>query len=182
MARRRRPRARKAPAPKPKVQEDGKLSRGQVTEVLHEAVKFYFVKLMYSVHREVGVLRWGAARLDVMALDLASRITGVEVKSCLADYRSDKKWRSYLPYVNRMYMCFPKSVIDSRVFPEIKAELVAEGVGILTLMDDGLLKCILPCKHKSMSVIKKFEIYKKLAWREGDSRKNISRVSRVYYD
>lgn len=175
-------RRKKAPVAKPKIAEDGKLSRRDVTEKLHEAVKFYYVKMMYSVFREVGILRWGKARIDVLAIDLGARVIGIEVKSCLADYRTDKKWRSYLPYLNRMYMCFPKSVIESRVFPEIKAELIAEGVGILTLMDDGFIKCILGAKHKRMSVVKKFQIYKRLAWREGDSRRNIPRIQRVKYE
>lgn len=175
-------RRKRAPKPRAKIAEDGKISRREVTEKLHEAVKYYYVKMMYSVFHEVGILRWGAARLDVLAIDLGARIIAVEIKSCLADFRTDKKWRSYLPYTNRMYMCFPKSVIESRVFPEIKEELKAEGVGILTLMDDGFIKCIMGATHRRMSVVKKFQIYKRLAWREGDSRRNIPRIKQVSYE
>jgi len=37
-------------------------------------------------------------RADVMALDADGRVLVVEVKSTLADYRADGKWREYLPY------------------------------------------------------------------------------------
>ena len=42
-------------------------------------------------------------RADMAALDRAGAITVVEVKSCRADFRSDRKWYEYLPYCDRFY-------------------------------------------------------------------------------
>jgi hypothetical protein len=42
-------------------------------------------------------------RADLLALDRSGQITLVEVKSCRADFRSDRKWRHYLDYCDRFY-------------------------------------------------------------------------------
>lgn len=153
------------------------LTRRENTERLHKAVTYYFVKKMFSVHREVGVQRWGARRIDIMCLDFLSNIVGVEIKSCLADYRSDSKWRSYLEGpVNQFYFCFPPSVINSRVFPEIKAELKAEGVGILALGENGRIRVIQNAKKRHVNIVAKHRLFIKLAWRAGDSKRNIKRT------
>lgn len=157
------------------------LSRKEITEKLYEAVTYYFVKKLCAVHREVGVERWGRARLDAMCIDFKSNITGVEVKSCLADFRSDKKWRKYLSHVNKLYFMFPPSVIKSRKFAEIKAEIKAAGAGILTLSEtSGKVRCVTGARYSEVSTERKFEIYRKLAWIGGDSRRNIKRIKRVY--
>lgn len=157
------------------------LTRKEITEKLYEAVTYYFVKKMHSVHREVGVERWGRKRLDAMCIDFRSNITGVEVKSCLADFRTDKKWRAYLSHCNRLYFMFPPSVLKSRKFAEIKAELKAEGVGILTLSPTtGKVRCVTGARYHEVSDARKFELYRKLAWIGGDSRRNIKRIKRVY--
>lgn len=159
------------------------MTRKEITEKLYEAVTFYFVKKLCSVHREVGVERWGRARLDAMCIDYKTNIVGVEVKSCLADYRTDKKWKKYLSHCNKLYFCFPPSVIKSRKFPEIKAELAEHGVGILTLSEtSGRIRCIKGAQYREVSTTRKFEIYKKLAWIGGDSKRNIKRTRRVYLE
>jgi hypothetical protein len=156
------------------------ITRRENTERIHKAVTYYFVKKMYSVHREVGVQRWGARRIDIMCLDFLSNIVGVEVKSCLADFRADKKWREYLSHVNKMYFAFSQEITKSRVFPEIKAELKAEGVGIMVLGPSGHMKVIAAARYKKLHILRKYELYRKLAWRAGDSKRNIKRTQRVY--
>ena len=156
------------------------ITRRENTERIHKAVTYYFVKKMYSVHREVGVQRWGARRIDIMCLDFLSNIVGVEVKSCLADFRADKKWRDYLSHCNKMYFAFSQEITKSRVFPEIKAELKAEGVGIMVLGPSGHMKVIAAARYKKLHILRKYELYRKLAWRAGDSKRNIKRTQRVY--
>lgn len=156
------------------------LTRRENTERLHKAVTYYFVKKMFSVHREVGVQRWGARRIDLMCIDFLSNIVGIEIKSCLADYRADNKWRDYLSHVNKMYFCFTTETTQSRVFPEIRAELKAEGVGIMVLGPSGQIKVLSAAKYKKLHILRKYELYRKLAWRAGDSKRNIKRTQRVY--
>ncbi len=46
-------------------------------------------------------------RADVLALDGRGGILIVEVKSSLADFRSDGKWRDYLEFCDRFYFAVP---------------------------------------------------------------------------
>lgn len=46
-------------------------------------------------------------RADVVALDGGGELAIVEVKSSLADYRTDGKWRDYLAYCDRFYFAVP---------------------------------------------------------------------------
>lgn len=186
MAYKRRSRAKRkprpTPAPKPLNLDDGSVTgRRLITEKLHQAAVFYWAKKTYSVHKEVGVERWGARRLDVMAIDFVGNMVGVEVKSCLADYRADKKWRDYLSHTTQLFFLFPPSIMKSRCYPEIKAEIIAEGAGILTLSETtGLVRCAVRAKRRPMSIVRKHQIYKKLAWRGGDSKRNVAQTQRVY--
>jgi hypothetical protein len=42
-------------------------------------------------------------RADLLALDRSGRVTLVEIKSCRADFLSDRKWHDYLDYCDRFY-------------------------------------------------------------------------------
>jgi len=54
-------------------------------------------------------------RADLMALDAAGCITILEVKSCLTDFRSDRKWTDYRQWCDRFYFAvdtaFPQDCI-----------------------------------------------------------------------
>ena len=57
---------------------------------------------------------------------------GVEVKSCRADFKSDKKWQNYPQHFDKFYLACPRGVID----PD---ELI-EGVGLLTWSNKKALR------------------------------------------
>ena len=67
-------------------------------------------------------------RADVCALGPKGEITIVEIKSSVADFRSDQKWPEYRPYCDRFYFAvghgFPKDLI-----PEEAGLIVADGFG-----------------------------------------------------
>src|SRR5688572_25536858 len=44
-----------------------------------------------------------ARRVDVIGLDRDSRFVIVEIKTSVADFRADQKWREYLPYCDAFY-------------------------------------------------------------------------------
>jgi len=69
-------------------------------------------------------------RVDVMALDRGGLLTIVEIKSCLADYRSDKKWREYLPYCDAFYFAVAEG-FDRTVLPGDVGILVADRYGAI---------------------------------------------------
>ena len=159
------------------------LGRKEVTSLLLEAVTFYFVRKLFSVHREFGIERWGRRRLDLICMNFKSEFVGIETKSCLADYRTDKKWRTYLSGhspITKLYFAFPPSVVNSSKFAEIKAELKAEGVGILALGDDGRIKCIQNAKNRDVSDHIKVKTLVKMAWRGGESKRTVKRTRRIH--
>jgi hypothetical protein len=48
-------------------------------------------------------------RVDLIGLDRRGAFTIVEVKTSLADYRGDTKWREYLAWCDRFYFAVPPS-------------------------------------------------------------------------
>lgn len=180
--RRRRSYAKKTPAKKAPVRAAGEpLGRREITAKLLEALKYYYVKKTCSVHYEVGVVPMGRSRLDALAIDYPGNFHGIEAKSCLADFRADKKWRDYLPHVNKMYFLFAPSITQSRCYPEIRAELKAEGVGIYVLSETtGRISCSQKAKHRQVAITAKFRMYRKLAWLAGDAKHTIQRTQRVF--
>ena len=54
-------------------------------------------------------------RVDVIALDRKGRIAVVEVKSSVADFRSDRKWSEYLEYCDLFFFAvdadFPQEIL-----------------------------------------------------------------------
>jgi hypothetical protein len=56
-------------------------------------------------------------RADVAALDATGRFVIVEIKSSLADFRSDAKWPEYLPYCDAYYFAvadgFPQEILPA---------------------------------------------------------------------
>lgn len=69
-------------------------------------------------HAVVAELPLGnGRRADMVAIDRAGAITLVEVKSCRADFLSDRKWHEYLAYCDRFYFAvgpdFPLDLLPS---------------------------------------------------------------------
>ena len=61
-------------------------------------------------------------RADVAALSSKGRITIVEIKSCIADFRSDQKWPEYQPFCDRFFFA---------VGQEFPADLIPEEAGLI---------------------------------------------------
>ena len=67
-------------------------------------------------------------RADIAAVSQAGEIAIVEIKSSVADFRSDAKWQDYMPFCDRFYFAvmadFPQDLI-----PEDVGLIVADGFG-----------------------------------------------------
>nr|WP_281392800.1 MmcB family DNA repair protein [Roseospira goensis] len=76
-------------------------------------------------------------RADVVALDPDGRVVIVEVKSVLADYRADGKWREYLPYCDVFAFAvaetFPVDVLPAECGLVVADPWGAEVVRLMTL-------------------------------------------------
>ncbi len=73
-------------------------------------------------------------RADVMALDRGGRFTLVEIKSCRADFRADRKWGEYIDFCDRFYFAvdadFPRDLL-----PGEHGLIVADGYGATVLRE-----------------------------------------------
>ena len=67
-------------------------------------------------------------RVDVMGLGSGGEFVIVEVKSSVADFRSDAKWPDYLPYCDRFYFAVPES-FPIPILPEDCGIMVADSYG-----------------------------------------------------
>ncbi len=84
-------------------------------------------------------------RADLVTIDRNGQITIVEVKSCLADYRSDHKWQDYLDYCDHFYFAvsedFPLDVLPSD-----------EG---LMIADSFTAEILRPARHRPLSAARR---------------------------
>ena len=71
-------------------------------------------------------------RADVMALDEAGRLLIVEIKSSIADFRSDQKWRAYLDHCDLFAFGVDRS-FPIAILPEEAGLFVADGYDAFAL-------------------------------------------------
>lgn len=67
-------------------------------------------------------------RADIAAIGPAGDVTIIEIKSSIADFKSDQKWPEYRPFCDRFYFAvghdFPQDLI-----PEDTGLIIADGFG-----------------------------------------------------
>lgn len=142
------------------------LSRPDTTHILAERVALYWIKRRFSSHMEVGLLKRGRLRADVLSLNTKGQIEIVEVKSCLADYRSDKKWEKYLKFCNKFYFCIP-CVLYEKHGAKIWSEIKDSGAGLMVCSPLGNIRIKHRAKERSLHYRRKLRLLTKLAWRGG---------------
>ena len=67
-------------------------------------------------------------RVDLMAIAENGHITVVEIKSSLADFRSDQKWHEYLAYCDHFYFAVPMN-FPAAVLPDDTGMMLADRYG-----------------------------------------------------
>jgi hypothetical protein len=65
-------------------------------------------------------------RADILSLNAKGEIWIVEVKSCAADFRSDRKWQDYLAWCDRFFFA-TSSDFPVEILPEAAGLLIADG-------------------------------------------------------
>ncbi len=73
-------------------------------------------------------------RVDVIGLDKQGRITIIEIKSSLEDFRSDQKWPEYLEYCDNFYFAVPQG-FPQDVLPSEVGLMIADPYGAAILRD-----------------------------------------------
>ena len=67
-------------------------------------------------------------RADVVALGGDGALWIVEIKSSIADFRADRKWRDYVPHCDRLYFAIPHE-LPAAIMPEDAGLIVADRYG-----------------------------------------------------
>ena len=78
-------------------------------------------------------------RADLFCLDAKSRVTIVEIKSSIEDFRSDQKWPDYLEYCDRFYFAVPER-FPREMLPEDQGLMIADGYGATVVREAADLK------------------------------------------
>ena len=73
-------------------------------------------------------------RVDVIGLDRAGQVTIVEVKSSLADFRSDRKWQEYVDFCDAFFFAVPVG-FPREVLPDDCGLMAADPYGAVVLRD-----------------------------------------------
>lgn len=95
------------------------------------------VRRLYSELGHVTIPEFSLAngrRADVIALCPAGRLTIIEIKSSVADFRSDRKWPDYREYCDRFYFAIPDT-LSTTLTPEDAGLIVADAFGAAILRD-----------------------------------------------
>ena len=152
-----------------------KTSRRTVADVLKLASHSYLLKKGFSCHSELGLNSWGKLRADVLAINLRSHLWIMEIKSSVADYSTDSKWRQYLEYSNKMCFVFTEAVYE-KLKDRLKVDLKDSGVGVFVLCTKtGYLRSVKGCKHRLMRKGTKRKLVVRMAWRGGTSKRTSRR-------
>jgi hypothetical protein len=67
-------------------------------------------------------------RADVVALGGDGALWIVEIKSSIADFRADRKWRDYIPHCDRIYFAIPHEM-PTDIMPPDAGLIVADRYG-----------------------------------------------------
>lgn len=75
-------------------------------------------------------------RADVIGLASCGRLTIVEIKSSVADFRADRKWPDYRDYCDRFFFAIPPD-LAAQIIPEEAGLIVADAFGGAVLREAG---------------------------------------------
>lgn len=89
-------------------------------------------------------------RADVLAVSPGGEFIIIEIKSSIADFRSDRKWGFYRDYADRLYFAvaneFPAALI-----PEECGLIVADGFGA-AILRDGDSSPMAPARRRALTL------------------------------
>jgi len=89
-------------------------------------------------------------RADLLALGKNGELIIIEIKSSVADFRSDRKWTSYRDFADRLYFAVP-SEFPSLLIPEDCGLIVADGFGA-AILRDGALSPLAAARRRALTL------------------------------
>jgi len=124
---------------------------------------------------------WGRRRVDVIGNKISGQIVIVEVKSSLADLRTDNKMHEYRPFCDRMYLCVTKKVYEKAQTAKLLTQRRLGDCGVLVLDDTGYCRIRTKARSRPMDLEVRVTILARLAWRSGDLSKRTRRARKRIY-
>ena len=89
-------------------------------------------------------------RADLLALGKNGELIIIEIKSSVADFRSDRKWTSYRDFADRLYFAVP-SEFPSLLIPEDCGLIVADAFAA-SLIRDGSANTLAAGRRRAMTL------------------------------
>lgn len=83
-------------------------------------------RLRFSTLTELPLL--SGRRADIVALAEDGRVHIVEIKSSIADFRADMKWRDYRAHCDRLYFAIPDAM-PAEIMPPDAGLIIADAYG-----------------------------------------------------
>lgn len=99
---------------------------------MQRGVRRLFAGLGHASLPEFGLAN--GRRADVIALGADGRLTIVEIKSSVADFRSDRKWPDYRDFCDRFFFAIPET-FPLDLIPETTGLMVADAFGAAILRE-----------------------------------------------
>ena len=87
-------------------------------------------------------------RADIVAVNQDGEVLIVEVKSCTADFRADRKWRDYARICDRLYFAIPEH-IPADLMPLEAGLIVADSYGA-EILREAELKRMAPASRRAL--------------------------------
>ncbi len=109
-------------------------------------VRRYLRALGYSTVTELSLL--DGRRADVAGVNDQGEILIVEIKSSVADFRADQKWRDYRAHCDRLFFAIPEA-IPAEIMPEDAGLMIADGFGAFVVREAATLK-IAPATRRAV--------------------------------
>ena len=89
-------------------------------------------------------------RADILALGKTGELVIIEIKSSVADFRSDRKWASYREFADRLYFAVPND-FPALLIPEECGLIVADAFGAAVLRHGALTK-LAPARRRTLTL------------------------------
>ena len=140
--RKKRAEANAKPTPKPKAE-----TRAQTARRLKDAFRTYYRDKRWAVHEELGLNKGGKLRADMVAHTLSGHFVIGEIKSCVADFKTDSKCDKYVKYANKMYF-----VMTDKTWAKLEEQVdFPSNVGVMVVNSSNVLKVVKKAKKRELA-------------------------------
>lgn len=126
--------------------DDGRQS--EMARAVSRGTRRLLTALGYSTVTELGLA--DGRRADIVALGQDGTIAIVEVKSSIADFRADAKWRFYQSFCDRLLFAIPTAV-PMAIMPAEAGLIVADAYGA-ELVRDAVARKLSAATRRAMFI------------------------------